>query len=345
MKRIIYTQIILYMFVVVSYAQEVQHPWSVIDKGSGRSSDGELQLLTSLGQTAVSRATSTNFFLDGGFMPGVRDTTNATVKLAITVTSGWNIVSVPLHVEDARKTSLYPSATSSAFAFEDGYLARESLSVGKGYWLKFPSQKTMTIVGLPTATETIDVVEGWNLVGSINSALNVTSISSIPSGIVTSEFFAFSGGYITSNTIEPGKGYWVKVNQGGQLILSSSTAISKNTIRITPTNEMPPPAPETETSNPKPQTFSLNQNYPNPFNPSTVIRYELPVDSWVNLSVYDVLGKEVATLVEGLQVSGYKFVIWNASEFPSGMYFVKFNASSNDGKDGFTEVKRIMLLK
>jgi hypothetical protein len=72
-----------------------------------------------------------------------------------------------------------------------------------------------------------------------------------------------------------------------------------------------------------PQEFLLNQNYPNPFNPSTVISYQLSAASFVKLNVYDALGKEVATLVNGRQTAGFHTVTWNAQDFPSGIYFYR----------------------
>ena len=67
-----------------------------------------------------------------------------------------------------------------------------------------------------------------------------------------------------------------------------------------------------------PTKWALYQNYPNPFNPSTIIKYELPKASHVTLTVYDLLGREVATLVDGLEDPGYKSVDWNARLCPAG---------------------------
>ena len=92
-----------------------------------------------------------------------------------------------------------------------------------------------------------------------------------------------------------------------------------------------------------PLTFSLAQNYPNPFNPSTVINYQLPVAGVVTLKVYDVLGNEVATLVNEFRTAGFYEVEFNAASSiknpASGIYFYRLQAGS------FVETKKMILLK
>ena len=85
--------------------------------------------------------------------------------------------------------------------------------------------------------------------------------------------------------------------------------------------------------------YSLEQNYPNPFNPSTTIEFNLQEKSFVSLKVYDVLGKEVATLVNGVQEAGANEVTFNASDLASGMYIYKLEAGN------FSSAKKMMLLK
>jgi len=88
-----------------------------------------------------------------------------------------------------------------------------------------------------------------------------------------------------------------------------------------------------------PKEFLLEQNYPNPFNPSTIIRYELPKSEHVVLKVYDITGREIATLVNTTQGAGYKEISWNASDLATGIYFYRITAGT------FTNVKKMMLVK
>lgn len=88
-----------------------------------------------------------------------------------------------------------------------------------------------------------------------------------------------------------------------------------------------------------PRTFELSQNYPNPFNPSTTIKYSIPKAEFVNLSVYDVLGEEVATLVNQRENAGYYQVTFNADRFASGVYFYVLKAGA------FTATHKMVPLK
>jgi len=88
-----------------------------------------------------------------------------------------------------------------------------------------------------------------------------------------------------------------------------------------------------------PTTYALSQNYPNPFNPVTKINFALPKQGFVTMKIYDVLGREVRTLVNEVKTPGNYIVEFNASELASGVYFYRIEVN------GFSDVKRMMLIK
>jgi hypothetical protein len=88
-----------------------------------------------------------------------------------------------------------------------------------------------------------------------------------------------------------------------------------------------------------PETFELYQNYPNPFNPTTTISYQLPVSSNVTLKIFDILGREVATIVDEFRKAGYYKEVWDASNYASGVYFYKIAYNK------FTSIKKLAVVK
>ncbi|MBI5809374.1 MAG: T9SS type A sorting domain-containing protein, partial [Ignavibacteriales bacterium] len=88
-----------------------------------------------------------------------------------------------------------------------------------------------------------------------------------------------------------------------------------------------------------PNQFILEQNYPNPFNPATTIKYSIPVSQFVMLKVYDVLGKEIATLINKEQEAGNYVVEFNGSSLASGIYLFKLQTNN------FVETKKMVLAK
>lgn len=88
-----------------------------------------------------------------------------------------------------------------------------------------------------------------------------------------------------------------------------------------------------------PTVYELSQNYPNPFNPSTTINYQIPKAGFVSLKVYDILGREVAMLVNGEKEVGKYTVLFDGSKLASGVYIYELRANE------FVSVKKLMLLK
>lgn len=94
-----------------------------------------------------------------------------------------------------------------------------------------------------------------------------------------------------------------------------------------------------------PSGYSLKQNYPNPFNPSTVIRYNIPEESNVTIKVFNLLGKEIDTITNGVQQRGFYEKTWNAERFSSGVYYVKMIAQSLSSDKIYSNVIKMVYLK
>jgi hypothetical protein len=93
-----------------------------------------------------------------------------------------------------------------------------------------------------------------------------------------------------------------------------------------------------------PQGFALEQNFPNPFNPSTTIRYELPEDGLVNITIYDITGRHISKLVSSRQTAGYRSIQWDATNnagkpMSAGLYLYTIQAGE------FRQTKKMVLLK
>ena len=90
--------------------------------------------------------------------------------------------------------------------------------------------------------------------------------------------------------------------------------------------------------------FALHQNYPNPFNPSTQIRYDLPLDEYVTIIIYDVMGRKIKSLINTNQEAGYRSITWDATNdlgqpVSAGMYIYTIQAGE------FRQTKKMVLLK
>ncbi len=166
-------------------------------------------------------------------------------------------------------------------------------------------------------------------VNALNGRFGTLVRNQLPNGIRRLELYDLNGTRLafavspngvwgTTNTVNPNGG------DAQPLVIDFTTALS------TPNDGSPVK---------KPTEYALMQNYPNPFNPTTVIRYQLPTASWVRLEVFDVLGKQVASLVNSAQAAGDYSVTFNASNLASGVYFYRLQAGS------FVQTKKMLLIK
>ncbi len=389
-----------------------------------------------------------------------------TINVSVLLAANWNLISNPVTspIPGDSMRQLFPTSVFPyAFEFSGGYVQRHRLENGKGYWGRFPAATTSTITGLPHTRDSIDVLAGWNMVGTISNPVDTSTIVSIPAGLRASPWFGFNGGYVPVTQLLPGQAYWVRSSAAGMFVLANPLVAGPakvqpseakplnevlNSITITDSrggmqtlyfgadanNSIPvmmytmPPMPPVgafdarfETSDggsmvqthaaqvadvvelpvtvqseaypltitwkvtrgtasyefadgregnvflaremrgegtmkitnsmvnrfsvklvsdgQLPKQFALAQNFPNPFNPSTTIRYDLPKDSRVSLKLFDILGQEVAALVNEEQKAGYKSFVWNSNSVASGVYLYRLQAGD------FVQTRKLLLLK
>lgn len=154
----------------------------------------------------------------------------------IAVSAGWNLISLPLVVPDARKTILFPTAISDAFAYKHGYVVQDTLQPDIGCWLKFRTPDTVAVIGNSNFIPETRVNPRWNIIGSSSVKTAVVDIVVDTSVLFVSKVYGYSraSGYSVADTIEPGKGYWVKCRSAGNITLA--TAGPQGPVLVSPAN-------------------------------------------------------------------------------------------------------------
>lgn len=386
-----------------------------------------------------------------------------TYLIVAPVLADWNMTSVPNVVCNFAKTAVWPTAITPAYRFQcdTGYIQMNTLDNKRGYWIKFgPNSQNILYSGMKIDSTAMPVNACWNIIGSISTSLDTSEVTYSPSGIRASSFFKYNSGYVATETLEPGGGYWVKSSQVGYFKLKASgglqrgnggpTLLDLDRFIIADANggrqemfvkngegdiELPPDPPEgafnvrfqtgnyvqsilpvegvrsfpvllrtltypiTVSWNIKPDngvtywlwqgtggnrrrvairdsgsvtiahrisdiveleaqagearnqpnkgvvSYAMDANSPNPFNPSTQIRFQLPEGNNVVLTVFDVLGRKVAELVNGYLEPGYHSVTWDATSVASGVYFARFNVTNAQGSVTYSKVNKLVLMK
>ncbi len=188
-------------------------------------------------------------------------------------------------------------------------------------WFTDLGTSSITLKGMynPNGVST----EAWFEWGTTNEYENATPHQSIGTSTTPVTFDAHISGLL------PDALYYYRVVTWSNSGTSYGIDQSFSTNLLTNIHEDPP----------IPNKVSLSQNYPNPFNPSTVIRYRLPARVTVSLKVFNVLGQQVASLVDEIQEAGEKSIEWNAVGMPSGVYFYKLQTQES------VQARKLVVLK
>ena len=143
------------------------------------------------------------------------------VTITIENQNGWNLVGLPVEVEDSAYNFLFPEAINGTlFSFDSGYQPEINLTPGEGYWLRFSEAGATVLEGGPINELEISLSAGWNLISGISETVSIYSISDPEGIIVPFTLYDFNEGYSLSNSLAPGKGYWIRTNQSGTIIIS-----------------------------------------------------------------------------------------------------------------------------
>lgn len=258
-----------------------------------------------------------------------------------TVTSGNVYLAFLMNVQSAQATGDYIIALSPTSS-QTNYYARTHLrSSGNGYIIGLSKSNELSggyIYGntvLSFNTTYAVVVKHQFLGSAVDSTNDAEQVFVFPSTIPATEpATAEISNYVQTGKTDPKDLGFITLRQGST---TAAPALKLDGIRITKSWAT---VTDVEKSNSTlPTKYELNQNYPNPFNPSTVINYQLPEAGNVTLKVYDVLGNEVATLVNEFQQAGSYNAKFANAQLSSGVYFYKLQVGS------FTAVKKMMLTK
>jgi hypothetical protein len=142
------------------------------------------------------------------------------------VSAGWNLLCVPVAIGDSLASAVYPSAISQPFAFSGGYVGKDTVAPGIGYWVKFAAPDTLTVAGDSLLGLSVPLKAGWNMIGGFTVPMPASLLYTEPLGLLVSKCFRFvpGAGYVESDTMQPGLGYWVKAAQDGTLYLTQPGA-------------------------------------------------------------------------------------------------------------------------
>ena len=145
----------------------------------------------------------------------------STVTLTVSYNERWNLVGLPVEVDDAGYTSLFPEAISGTlYSFEGEYQSEYELVMGHGYWLRFPESGSSDITGIPINELTISLNQGWNIISGITTVTNINSIQDPGGIIIPGTFWNFANGYGLIEELIPGTGYWVRASEGGEITIN-----------------------------------------------------------------------------------------------------------------------------
>ena len=166
---------------------------------------------------------------------------SGTVDINVEYMDDWNMVGLPLGVEDSYYLTLFPDAIANTlFSFGEGYSLETNLVEGTGYWLRFDGYGSNSMIGDDFEEITVTLSEDWNMISGVSEPANVNSISDPYGLIIPNTIYSFGEGYELADVIEPGLGYWIRSYGEGNITISSNAGSGKSKFanRLTDANSI-----------------------------------------------------------------------------------------------------------
>ncbi len=156
-------------------------------------------------------------------LPRVFDITLNDLDIGIDFNAGWNLVGLPLEVDDAYYQILFPeSVEGTLYSFDDIYVQENELLHGSGYWLLFENSGNVTIIGNGLNQLIIELNQGWNLISGISIELPLESVEDPENLIIPGTVYSFENMYVQQDSFQPGNGYWLRSSGTGAIILNQN---------------------------------------------------------------------------------------------------------------------------
>jgi hypothetical protein len=144
-------------------------------------------------------------------------------SINMNLSTGWNIIGLPLEVENSNYEVLFPNAVAGTlYGFNGFYTSEMELEPGTGYWLNFQEADTASLTGSPLTSFMVSLTEGWNLISGNSAITNVGNISDPGNIIVPGTCYGFNETYINADQLIPGNGYWIYASADGNIIILSN---------------------------------------------------------------------------------------------------------------------------
>ncbi len=281
--------------------------------------------------------------------------------------SGWNLIGIYDNDIAVSGVTTTPAniINSYFYGYLNGYVVPTVLKVGNGYWIRANAAGVMNINAAPAKSAgqlEVKTEKNWARIIVTDSRGSSSLLYAAKAEISIDQFALppvppagiFDVRFASQSSVEnlsdakvisiSGAAYPVEIRVEGVDLLIKDIATGKLINSLVKSGSSIVIADENITSIEvsavtKPIAFELQQNYPNPFNPSTIIRFGLPENARVSITIYNQIGEQVAELANGQMEAGYHQVSWNAANMSSGVYFYELKAGN------FKSMKKLLLMK